>query len=187
MYCMWWGLDRGFEPKYSYKLTNPCFHADIKHELKKLRWQIYGSTTPTNNDFMLWLVRGYIAQVKGVEINWAKVVASTAREKAQRKDVGKLKNGSIDLLILSGGEATTWFGNKPTPKVEKNGSCLMQQALCPYDILSLEIRKVRELHTLLCNLEKCAYAKIREAKGEKKRLVENWLGWGFPWRIKRLL
>jgi len=56
---------------------------------------------------MLWLVRGYIAQVKGVEINWAKVVASIAREKAQRKDVGKLKNGSIDLLILSGGEAIT--------------------------------------------------------------------------------
>jgi hypothetical protein len=39
----------------------------------------------------------------------------------------------------------------------------------------------------LCNLEKRAYTKICEAKGEKKRLAENWLGWGFPWRIKRLL
>jgi hypothetical protein len=56
---------------------------------------------------MLWLVRGYIAQVKGIEINWAKIVPSIAKKKAQRKDVGKLKNGSIYLLILSGGEATT--------------------------------------------------------------------------------
>jgi hypothetical protein len=56
---------------------------------------------------MLWLVRGYITQEKGVKINWAKVVASTTREKAQRRNVGRLKSGNIDLSNLSGGEATT--------------------------------------------------------------------------------
>jgi len=64
-------------------------------------------TTPPNNDLMLWLVRGYITQEKGVKINWAKVVVSTTREKARRRNVGRLKNGNIDLSNLSGGEATT--------------------------------------------------------------------------------
>jgi hypothetical protein len=62
-------LIKVFGPKCSYKFTNPFIHVDTKCELKTLHWQIYGSTTPTNNDFMLWLVRGYIAQEKGVKIN----------------------------------------------------------------------------------------------------------------------
>lgn len=56
---------------------------------------------------MLWLVRGYITQEKGVKINWAKAVVSTIGEKARKRNVGKLKNGNIDLSNLSGGEATT--------------------------------------------------------------------------------
>jgi hypothetical protein len=57
--------------------------------------------------------------------------------------------------------------------MKNNGSYLKHQALCPYDILPLETEKVQELQTLLCNLEKRAYTKICEAKGEKKRLAEN--------------
>jgi hypothetical protein len=58
-----------FSPKCSYKLTNPLLHANTKQELKKLHWQIYGVAILTKNDFMLWLVREYITQEKGYEIN----------------------------------------------------------------------------------------------------------------------
>jgi hypothetical protein len=47
-----------FGPKCNYKLTNPFIHANIKCELTKLHWQIYGSTTPTNNDFHVMVGEG---------------------------------------------------------------------------------------------------------------------------------
>jgi hypothetical protein len=53
-----------------------------------------------------------------------KVTKSITRKKAQRRDVGRLKNGSIDLSYLSGRKATTQLNSKPTLEVKKNGSCL---------------------------------------------------------------
>jgi hypothetical protein len=35
----------------------------------KLPWKIYGSTIITNNEFMMWLVKGYTAKLKGHPVN----------------------------------------------------------------------------------------------------------------------
>jgi hypothetical protein len=70
-----------FGPKCSLKLTNPLLHVEKKLKLKRLHWQIYGVPTLNNNDFMLWLMKGYITQEKCYEINWAKTIASTINEK----------------------------------------------------------------------------------------------------------
>jgi hypothetical protein len=67
-----------FRPKYSLKLTNSLLHPKIKQDLKRFHWHIYGVPTPTNNDFMIWLVKGYIAQEKGHEVSWAKTTTSTS-------------------------------------------------------------------------------------------------------------
>jgi hypothetical protein len=89
---LWYKQNRLYVLKGRYKLTNLFIHADTKHELKKLHnWQIYGSTTPTDNDFMLWLVKGYIAQENGVKINWVKATAFIAKEKVRRRMWGSLK------------------------------------------------------------------------------------------------
>jgi hypothetical protein len=96
-----------FGPKCVLKLVNPLIHVDTKHDLKKLHWQIYSVVMPNNNDFTFWLVKGYIAHEKGHEINWAKVIASTARKKAQRKNVGRIKSGSMELLDLRVATAST--------------------------------------------------------------------------------
>jgi len=50
----------------------------------------------TNNEFYLWLIKGYIAQEKGIELNWVKVATSTAREKFKRKEITRweLAHGS---------------------------------------------------------------------------------------------
>jgi hypothetical protein len=37
-------------------------------------------------------------QEKGYEINWVKAIASTTKEKVRRKKVGRLKNGSLEVL-----------------------------------------------------------------------------------------
>jgi hypothetical protein len=47
------GLIEVLGPKCIFKVINPFIHANTKHELKKLHWQIYGVAMPTNNDFTL--------------------------------------------------------------------------------------------------------------------------------------
>ncbi len=65
-----------------------------------------------------------MAQEKGVKTNCEKAMTFITRKKVRRKDVGRLKNGSIDLSYVNGGKAITQLDNKPTPKVKDNGSYL---------------------------------------------------------------
>lgn len=72
-------------------------------------------------------MKRYIAQKKGHEVNWAKTTTSIAQEKAQRKEVGKLKSGSLELSDLNaGGKGSMQFNNKLTmdikPTLEVKGS-----------------------------------------------------------------
>jgi hypothetical protein len=76
-------------------------HVNTKKALVKLYWKIYGSTIITNNEFMLWLVKGYIAQLKGNFMKWAMATLTTAKEKAHRQQVNGLKSGSINLSNLN--------------------------------------------------------------------------------------
>jgi hypothetical protein len=57
-------------------------------------------------------VKGYIAQEKGVKINSERATRFIIREKARRKDVGRLQSGSIDLSYVNGGKATTQLDTK---------------------------------------------------------------------------
>lgn len=45
-----------------------------------------GLCTPhvTNNEFNVWFVKTYIAQEKGINVNWVKAITLTTRQKAQR-------------------------------------------------------------------------------------------------------
>jgi hypothetical protein len=53
----------------------------------------------------VWFVRGYIAQEKGKNINWARAVALITRKKARREKVHILKSGgSMELLKFNGAE-----------------------------------------------------------------------------------
>lgn len=69
----------------------------------------------TNNEFMSWVVKGYIAKAKGWPINWAKATAYIAREKAWRESIEKMQHafGKLQflkpngVLKLNGGEALT--------------------------------------------------------------------------------
>ncbi|CAM6076044.1 unnamed protein product [Sphagnum tenellum] len=65
---------------------------------------MYGSTAITNNEFMMWLVKGYITELKGHLENWAIAIASTTREKAHRQEVKGLKSRSIDIFDFNYGE-----------------------------------------------------------------------------------
>jgi hypothetical protein len=53
----------------SFKTTNLYLHVDMKIILVKLYWQIYGLVVISNNEFMLWLVKRYIIELKGHHVN----------------------------------------------------------------------------------------------------------------------
>jgi len=56
---------------------------------------------------------------------------------------------------------------------------LKQQGLCPYEFFPSDIKRVVDLQALLCDLEKQAFAKVDEAKNEKKQLEEKLRGLRF--------
>ncbi len=79
---------------------------------------------------------------------------------------------------LSATVASTQFDIKPTLGM-KSGSFLKERGLCPYDILPSKIKRVVNFHVLLWELEKCACARIGDAKAEKKKLEEILIGFRF--------
>jgi hypothetical protein len=68
-----------------FKTTNSNLHLKTWKELIDLYAKIYGTTKPSNNELMSWVVKGYIAKVKGFEINWAKLLLALRK----RKHIGK--------------------------------------------------------------------------------------------------
>jgi hypothetical protein len=51
------------------KTTHSNLDPNTKLELLCLYSQCYGHNNVTNNEFYLWLIKGYIAQEKGIEVN----------------------------------------------------------------------------------------------------------------------
>jgi hypothetical protein len=61
---------------------NTKLHQNMKKDLC-LCSQLYGTSTITNNEFMSWMVKGYIAQCKSIDINWVKAAPLIPKEKAR--------------------------------------------------------------------------------------------------------
>lgn len=68
----------------TYRTTNTKLHPETRKELVTLYGKIYGTEDVTNNEFMLWVVKGFVLEYKGEDVDWATAAASTAREKADR-------------------------------------------------------------------------------------------------------
>jgi hypothetical protein len=92
--------------------------------------------------------------------------------------VGKIKSKNMELSNLSATKVFAQFDIKPTLKM-KCGSFLKEWEQCPYDILPSKIKRVANFHVLLCEMEKCACARIGDAEAEKKKLKEKLLGFWF--------
>ncbi len=54
--------------------------------MEEIYWKVFGKSNVTNNEISALIVRGFIAQGKNVDINWAKVAKSITKEKEHRDD-----------------------------------------------------------------------------------------------------
>jgi hypothetical protein len=48
---------------------------------------VFGTNIVTNNEVLAWIMCGFIAQSKGIDINWAKAIEPTTKEKACKDEV----------------------------------------------------------------------------------------------------
>ena len=75
----------------AFKLTNTMLKPETRKELLQLYSKIYGKTEVTNKEFMAWVMKGYIAEQMGFEVDWASAAASTAVVQASRLEGELLK------------------------------------------------------------------------------------------------
>jgi len=121
----------GFFAKVSkFKTINNHLHLETWRKFINLYVKICGTTKPSNNELMFWVVKGYITEVKGFKINWAKVVACIVREKARNETMEKMMklqaskvNGS-ELSCKSKGDAP-WKRPKSTKLHPRGVQCHM--------------------------------------------------------------
>jgi hypothetical protein len=53
----------------AFKTTNTTLNPEIRKELLQLYFKIYGKMEVTNKEFMTWVVKGYIAEQMGFEVD----------------------------------------------------------------------------------------------------------------------
>ncbi len=83
-------VDEVFGKVSKFKTINSNLHVKTWRKIIELYVKIYGTTKPSNNELMSWVVKGYITEVKGFEINWAEVASCITREKACRETTKKM-------------------------------------------------------------------------------------------------
>ena len=75
----------------AFKTTNTTLKPKTRKELLQLYSKIYGKMEVTNKEFMAWVVKGYIAEQMGFEVDWASTAASTTVVQASRLEGELLK------------------------------------------------------------------------------------------------
>ena len=84
---IWWKCSQ-------FKTTNTTLDPQTHKDLLHMYFKRYGKVDMTNNKFMAWLVKGYIAERMGLPVDWATAVASKSLTLASRleREISPLKS-----------------------------------------------------------------------------------------------
>ncbi len=97
---------------------------------------------------MSWVVKGYIAQTKGYNVNWIKMVTSTTKKKARKLLTEKMKGTkSSHVSKLNGGlevSCKTKGGDVCKSFIVATRSA--NRSTCPNGVLAIDIDMVQDLH-----------------------------------------
>jgi len=172
-----------------------------KVAIEEIYWRVFGTSSVTNNEIPTWIVCGFIAQIKGIDINWTKAIESTIKKKARRDDAkggghlatmkkehaphptnsggimdvidGQLRSQlqSMKIGVEYGGSATVFEDN-----IEHSFPTTRR---CPYGVSSEDIRKVGELLELKKELHSICKSKIKSLNVDHKVSSNKLLGMKF--------
>lgn len=168
-------------------------YADLPSEVSKglldLFWRIYGHAHVPNNEYMAWVVKGFIAEKKGHVVNWASAAVTTAAERGKRGTSASQKSALNDApnrsWVSEGTFQSPGVSNGFTikhVKVDKSlktfnqGSDLSQPMISELHVVhECDIHKVDQLLELKQDMWKFAKAKARALEEKKKSLEKNYL------------
>jgi hypothetical protein len=68
-----------------FKLKCLEFKSKDRATIEDIYWRVFGTSNVTNNEIPTWIVRRFIAQGKGVDINWANAIESTTKKKGTQR------------------------------------------------------------------------------------------------------
>ncbi len=162
----------------------------------RLCWQIYGTSFITNNDLVVWVVKGFIVQEKGIEINWVAAATWTAKEKCRKMEVLALKFEGTDLSGPCVSRKLSTNGNSTKSNVHLVSDCEALKtscSTCPYGVVANYLKQVEDLVSCLFELLKCSQFKVEHLQCEKMKAGENLIGHRFamvdqnvrPCKLKR--
>jgi hypothetical protein len=182
---------KGVKP---FKATNVMLHPATKSALLSLCWKIYGTAILANNEFMAWIVKGFVVKQKGdVKINWAVAAASTAIEKKRRDAVERVRvAGSMvnsqDLTECLGSELD--LGTRSHGDVSSRGVRRMSDLKpspfsvslvnqCPFKLAQAELQRVHTAADLSAEIFRISNGRTSELKEEKKAIELRLVGLRF--------
>jgi hypothetical protein len=141
----------------AFKTTNTTLKLETRKELLQLYFKTYGKMEVTNKEFMTWVVKGYIAEQMGFEVDWASAAASTAVVQASRLEGDLLKRDlseeeAEELLRLAHGvlkpsgsySKLPGRGAAPSKNKLKSIFCKTSAFLVP-QISAMEVAAVEEV------------------------------------------
>jgi hypothetical protein len=91
------------------KMKSHGLKLEDKVGMEEIYYRVFGTTSIANYEMLAWIMRGFIVESKGIDINWANVVESIAKEKAHRDEVksnerlGVMKKEQTINISKSGG------------------------------------------------------------------------------------
>jgi hypothetical protein len=157
------------------KTTSPHLDSNSRRAMLRIYWQIFGSADVTNNEFRIWLVKGYITQEMGEVVDWAAAAAATAKELDMR--MGSQKSSAIDFKPgaseFNGCCPSTNGGAGCSQFMSTKFGVVSTAHLHPASTTDLVL--VKEHHDFLLELRKCTQKKIEglgeERKGQNKKII----------------
>jgi hypothetical protein len=126
-----------------FKMKSPSLKLENKAGMEETYWRVFGATSITNYEMPTWIVQGFIVESKGININRAKVVKSTSKEKALRDEVKS--NGRLGVVKI-----------KQTINISKSGGSM---------IPNIKV-KVSQLAPNNLGLEDVSFAPLEDGMGQ---------------------
>lgn len=169
-----------FGKDVKFKTTNSNLTPETKMELISLYRKIYGKSDVTNNEFMDWMVKRFIAEKKNIAVNWCVAAASTAALLRQRNErrLDKLRSNSVST---TGDPYSSLVTDCREIGSGSYGARLLvnEGVKCPHPLSLAEITKVEEVLAFESELCSSKNKKIGSFLSRHKQISEQLIGLRF--------
>lgn len=173
-------LEKMFGKDLKFKSTNSNLTTETKRELVALYRKIYGKSNVPNNEFMDWMVKGFIAEKKEIPVNWCVAAASTAALLRQRNE------RKLEKLRSNSESTTSYHCSSLATECREIGSgsfgarlLLNESVKCPHPLSLVEITRVEEVLAFESELSSSKKKKIGSYLLRHKQISEQLIGLRF--------